>query len=191
MSNFQEDRYTPPTHFCLHPEYWTSPDSEATEYEITELVASLVRAIQPEFVLETGTYHGHTAYSIGVALRDNGHGRLVTIEKDKTCYEQAAKMLWDNGANANVTYLNMNTMDYIPDQDINFAFFDSWQEGRAEEFLRFHGMGRIKPGAIVSFHDTAPHHQVIQYVEKLEEEGYIKTVTIHSPRGFTVAQVLK
>ena len=77
-----EERFTRPTFFCPRPDYWHSPDSEATELEISKLVGSLVRAIQPEYVVETGTYHGHTTFEIGAALAQNGHGRVVSIESD-------------------------------------------------------------------------------------------------------------
>lgn len=182
----QEDRFTVKSAFCPTPEDWHSPDSEATEDEITLLIGALVRAIQPEFVLETGTYFGHTAHEISMALFENGHGRLVTIEKESKTWQEANKRL---AGLTNVENIWGNTMEYVPPQTINFAFFDSWQEGRAEEFMRFYNMGFLKGGTIVAFHDTAPHHQVWKYVKQLEDEGYIKSITIHSPRGLTIAQV--
>lgn len=192
MSNdYLENRYTPPNDFCPHPEYWHSPDSEATENEISYLVGHLIRAIQPEFVLETGTYHGHTTREIGLALRDNGHGKLVSIEKDTAEYNVARAYVFGYYNNIPATLLNMNSMDYVPEQNIDFAFFDSWQEGRVEEFMRFYEMDRIKVGTIVAFHDTAPHHQVMRSIQRLENEGILKLITIHSPRGLTIGQVMK
>ena len=185
-----ESRFTSANDFCPHPEYWHSPDSEATEREITLLVAELIGAIQPEFVVETGSYHGHTTLEMALALRGNQHGRLVSIEKDGNAFLEARRHVLGYYNNLPVELLSMNTMDYVPPEDIDFAFFDSWQEGRYEEFMRFHGMGRLKKDAIVAFHDTAPHHQVMKGVKILEEMGLIKTITIHSPRGLTIGQVL-
>lgn len=185
-----EERFTAPSAFCPNPEYWHSPDSEATESEVTDFIGSLVGMIQPEFVLETGTYHGHTAGAIGAALWNNGHGELVSIEKDKLAYEEACRS-WASTYPC-VTLLNMNTMDYIPPRNIDFGFFDSWQEGRHEEFLRYHGLGFIKPEAIVAFHDSAPHHQVYRLVNQhLIEPGYISPIQFHTPRGLLLGQVLK
>ena len=184
-----ENRFTPPTNFCPHPEYWHSPDSEATELEVTALLGALVRAIQPEFVVETGTYHGHTALAIGNALVENGHGKLVTIESDGANHERAKGAL---SYLPTVEFILGNSMSYVPEANIDFAFFDSHQQQRANEFLRYHGLGFIKPGAIVAFHDTAPHHQVYQYVKDLLiDTEYIQHIQFMTPRGFLLAQVIK
>jgi predicted O-methyltransferase YrrM len=182
-----EERFTRASSFCPRPEYWHSPDSEATEIEVSKFLGSLVRLIQPEFVVETGTYHGHTTAQIGKALRENGHGRVVSIEKDRLAYEEAMNYYYDSS----VTIIHMNTMDYVPPQDIDFAFFDSWQEGRHEEFKRFYDMGRLKSGSIVAFHDSAPHHQVYRLVnEWLIETGFITAIQFHTPRGLLLGQVI-
>jgi predicted O-methyltransferase YrrM len=185
-----ENRFTPARPFCPNPEYWHSRDSESTEYEISKLVAALVTAIQPEFVVETGTAYGITAYNIGMALLKNGHGRLVSLEADKHMFKDAQDRIAQSPFLLPVELRLENSMDYVPPQIIDFAFFDSWQEGRAIEFLRFYNMGLLKGGTIVTFHDTAPHHQVWKYVKELEDIGLIKTITIHSPRGLTIAQVI-
>jgi predicted O-methyltransferase YrrM len=195
--SLEESRFTPARPWCLHPEYWHSPDSEATEMEVTEFLGALVRMIQPEYVVETGTYHGHTALEIGLALRDNGHGRLVTIEANTECYETAFANL-EGGANLPVTLIHGNTMDFVPEQDIDFAFFDSWQEGRILEFNRFYRLGKLKRGAIVAFHDTAPHHKVRETVlptigcdaDSVTSDPSISIIDFHTPRGLIIGQVL-
>jgi predicted O-methyltransferase YrrM len=190
-----EDRFTKPTNFCPHPEYWHSPDSEATEIEVSQFIGSLVRVIQPEFVLETGTYHGHTAFEIAGALSKNGHGEVHSIEANTKNFNQAKLNLdhysqWEDLTP--LTIFHMNTMKYTPPKKIDFAFFDSWQEGRHEEFLRYHAMGKLLPGAIVAFHDSAPHHQVLRLVEEyLIDEGYIKAIQFFTPRGLLLGQVIK
>jgi predicted O-methyltransferase YrrM len=184
-----EERFTRASSFCPHPEYWHSPDSEATEAEVSEFIGALVRIIQPEFVLETGTYHGHTALEIGISLYANSHGQLVSIEKDKLAYIEATNKLLEVSY-LPVTLLNMNTMDYTPDRDIDFAFFDSWQEGRHLEFKRFYDMGRLKAGAIVAFHDSAPHHLVYRLIkDNLIDTGFISEIQFHTPRGLLLGQV--
>lgn len=182
----KESRFTPANDFCPHPEYWHSYDDNATEVEVIEFIAALVRLVQPELIVETGTYHGHCAEKMAQELWTNGHGRLVTIEKDDKAFGIAAIRL---AKYENVELIHGNTMEYEPTQDIDLAFFDSWQEGRHEEFMRFYDMGKLKSGATVVFHDTAPHHQVHQYVHELEENGLIKTLRFHTPRGVTIGQI--
>jgi predicted O-methyltransferase YrrM len=192
MSDDPEIRFTPSRDFCPHPEYWHSPDSEATETEVSEFIGSLVRLVQPEFVVETGAYKGHTTIEINYALNLNGHGRGVSVEADSILADEARRRVANRfGGNPRMVVINVNSMEYEPVQDIDLAFFDSWQEGRHLEFLRYYSMGRIKPGAIVAFHDTAPHHLVRNFVLPLEGigEGQIKMIDFHTPRGLIVGQV--
>ena len=187
MSN-EEIRFTPPRDWCPHPEYWHSPDSEATETEVSEFIGSLVRMIQPEFVLETGSYKGDTTLEISTALYMNGHGRGVSVESDGGLAEEANRVLLNRmGGNKRVEVINVNSMEYEPVENIDFAFFDSWQEGRHLEFKRFYDMGRLQVGSIVAFHDTAPHHLVRQYVLELNE--YLNIIDFHTPRGIILGQV--
>jgi len=191
--NTVESRFTSPSSFCPWPEYWHSPDENSTEDEVSQLVAAFVRALQPEFVLETGTAYGFTTYRIGIALLVNGHGKVVSVDSDAKMVELAKAYISHQLPSGQFPgeVLHQNSMEYTPPQDIDFAFFDSWQEGRALEFRRFYDMGFIKPGTIVAFHDTAPHHQVWKSVSKLQEEGLIRGITLHTPRGITFAEVLK
>lgn len=182
-----ESRYTPPNNFCKYPEYWHSPDSEATEVEVSEFIGALVRLIQPELVVETGTYKGHSSKQIGLALHANGHGKLVSIEKDP--------LLWEMSKEYVPEYLPVelvlgNSIEYTPIEPIDFAFFDSWQEGRREEFVRFYQSGFLLAGATVAFHDTAPHHKVWDSIKYLEGEGLAKFLTFNTPRGLTIGKVL-
>ncbi len=75
-----ESTWTPSRPDCPYPERWSSVDAYATESEVTELVAAMVRALQPEFVIETGSWVGTTTQAIGEALVRNGHGELISLE---------------------------------------------------------------------------------------------------------------
>lgn len=184
-----ESRFTPTSEFCPKPEYWHSNNEHATEWEVSAFIGALVEMVQPELVVETGTYHGDTSQLIGEALLMNEHGHLITIEKDTTAFAIAVKGLSGTYSEV-VTAIHGNSLEYNPEQNIDLAFFDSWQEGRAEEFMHFFELGKLNPGAIVVFHDTAPHHAVHKYVEQLEKDEYIKTIRFHTPRGVTLGVVL-
>lgn len=183
--SLEESRYTPPREWCPNPGYWHSPDSEATEIEVTRFLGSVVRLIQPEYVVETGTYHGHTAFEIGWALHENHHGWLDTIESDRGCWEIAA----DRVKGLPVGVIFGNTMEFTPRHIIDFLFLDSWQEGRVLEFNRFMEMGMIRPGAIIAVHDTAPHHQVRKTLSNFNPNGgEFVYLDFHTPRGVILGQ---
>jgi len=53
-----EARYFQPTELCPHPERWHSTDGDSTEIEVSDLAWGLVRTLQPDYCVETGTGHG-------------------------------------------------------------------------------------------------------------------------------------
>lgn len=191
-----EAEFTAPHASCARPDYWHAWDSDSTEVEVTELIASLVRAIQPELVVETGTAFGYTAMAIGRALIRNGHGQLMTMETDVA----RAHIASDRCVGLPVTVVRQSSLDFVGLEgangkpiDIGFALFDSLYELRAREFRRYHSM--LRPGTIVTFHDTTSgdrgHHRDVRAdVELLAGEGLLKWVEIPSPRGLAICEVL-
>lgn len=168
---------------CAHPEYWHSEDEQATEREVIELVAALVRALQPELVVETGTYRGFMARAIGRALRENKHGRLVSLEVDEALVIEASERC--DGLPVEV--VNLNSLDYMPPEPVGFAWFDSLPEIRTQEYLRYQPMLQ----RIVGFHDTGPQHCVRESIEVLEKQGHIRPIYLPTPRGCCLAEVLR
>lgn len=47
-----------------------------------DLLYGLVRALQPDFVLETGTHKGRSTRAISSALLENGNGWMITVDMD-------------------------------------------------------------------------------------------------------------
>src|SRR3954468_8525000 len=84
-----EARRVAPSEECPHPEWWTSVDSDSTEREVTKLIAGLIRGLQPQYVVETGTAFAQTTRAIGRALRKNGHGHLDSLDVNHARVVQA------------------------------------------------------------------------------------------------------
>lgn len=181
-----EDTWTgicdPNSTWCPRPELWHAWDDEATELEVTELVAAFVRATQPEYVLETGTYDGQTTRAIAEALERNGHGRLVSIEQD----EKLARIVGTHLNGLPVQVIAGNVDDYVPDGIIDFAFIDAGPDRIAQ-------LERLLPSfaqnAVVIIHDTAPHHVVWGHVQPLIAAGKLTGLNFKTPRGFAVCTV--
>lgn len=181
----QESSFTRPSEFCPHPERWHANDEQATEIEVSEMIAGLVRALQPDFCLETGTYDGQTTEAIGQALLKNGQGYLVSCEVNMPAVRAAKRRC----QGLPVTIYNVSSHVYTPPQPIDFALFDS-DIRRADEFRRYSEW--MHERTVVVFHDTAPHHVAIRTgVEELEGEGFIVAVTLPTPRGVTIATVAR
>lgn len=181
MTVVVESTWTAPRPDCPHPEWWSSTDPQSTEIEVSELVAGFVRALQPEYVVETGTCIGQTARMIGEALAANGHGRLDTLELDPG-RGKVARAICD-GLPVTVHY--GSSLDFTPAAPIGFAWLDSETQLRIPEFQRFRPL--MVPGAIVGFHDTAPHQG--PWGRQVERLPGTRSIRLLTPRGVTFVQV--
>jgi len=179
----REDEFTKPHPDCTNPGLWTAADAYSAELEITELVAAFVRALQPEYVVETGTCFGQTAEAIGKALQANGHGRLDTLEIDPAKVEQSAARC----EGLPVRVLACSSLDFTPEEPIGFAFFDSLLDLRIPEFQRYRPWLPI--GSVVGFHDTSPH--MGNYGGQLDGLNDIRSIRLRTPRGVTFGEVVR
>lgn len=189
----QESYFTAAHEAAPHPEHWHSLDADTTENEVALLVAAFVRAIQPEYVVETGTAFGWTTRLIGEALHENGHGRCVSLEIDESRCEIAREHCED--VLDVVEIRAQSSLAFQPEEAIDFAFFDSLYELRRYELMRYRAFGALLPGTIVGFHDWASglrgHYiDVREEIEALEDAGIIKAIFVPTPRGVAFAQML-
>lgn len=178
-----EAQWTPPAPWCPHPHYWHADDGQATEHEVTELVAAFVRALQPDVVAETGTWSGQTTEAIGLALKSNGHGRLYAVEIEPGVAGQARRRC----VGLPVTVVTGDSMSWDAPTGIEFAWVDS---GDDRGWDIEHLLPRMDPGAIIGVHDTGPHHPTRDQLRPLEERGALRVITLRTPRGVSFAEVL-
>lgn len=182
----QESEWTKPNDWCPHPEHWHSTDPQSTEIEVSELVGAFVRALQPEYVLETGSCLGQTSFAIALALAQNGHGRLDTLEPDPERAAFTRRRLLQHITNPPVTVHEVGSLGFTPAAAIGFAWLDSRFELRVPEFERYRDW--MGPGTIVGFHDTAPHHGV--WGDDIGRLPGVRQIRLRTPRGVTFVEVL-
>lgn len=180
MKIYPEDTFTQSNNFCKNPQYWHSTDEDSTEIEVSELVAAFIRALQPEYVIETGTAFGQTTELIGKALIQNKHGRLISLEIDP----QRVLFSKKRCTNLPVQILNISSLEFIPEEQIDFIWLDSLLQLRVKEFLKFFPF--FTESTIIGFHDTAPHHILLNYLQEIKH--LIKPIFLHTPRGVCFAQ---
>lgn len=180
---YPESRWTRPREWCPNPERWHSTDPQSTEIEVSELVGAWVRALQPDYVVETGTALGQTASAIGYALKDNGHGHLDTLETSRARCEYARQQC----DGFPVTVIEAESMWFTPAAVVDFAWLDSRFDLRLSEFDRYRSW--MRPGTFVGFHDTAPH-QDDAWGEKIHDIPGTRAVRLRTPRGVTFLEVL-
>lgn len=174
---------------CKDCGLWHSHDDAAIEIEVAELISAFVRALQPDLVIETGCYRGHTTKLIGRALQRNGHGRLVAIDNERKrvritrrrCVGLPVQVHWGN------------SLDWLPQKEetIEFALFDTPFEHRRREFEHLHPY--CNKWTVVCWHDTGLHFPdpLRPDIEDMAKQGYIQPLFLPTPRGICFARVLK
>jgi len=179
---YNEGKFTRPTPHCPHPENWHTRDIQATEVEVIEMIAGMVRGLQPDVVLETGTSRGFMAQAIGEALDKNGHGVLHSYEPHAATWNEAMKRVGLD----RVRLHNEPSMVPWEHGPIDFAWFDSLTDLRQAEFEFY--LPHFSDRAAIGFHDTAPHFGdwTIPLVGSLIDNGFIP-FELPTPRGVILA----
>jgi hypothetical protein len=170
---------------------WSMFDGFTAEVEVLDFLYALVRMIKPNRLLETGTWLGRSAIAIGSALRDNGFGHLLTIEQSQEVATIAARNIRQQELDEFVTLHVGHSLEIeLKEETYGFALFDSDIPLRTAEFERFYT--RLKPGAIVVFHDTAElYERSADNIVDLMTMGMTKGIFFDTARGLFVGRAVK
>jgi len=179
--------YTPPTPECPHPERWKMVDSVSTELEIIDLLKALVVALKPELVLETGTFLGYSTIKMAEGLRENGFGKIITIEYDPAIFAKAQERIRASGLAPWIDSRNASSLETKIDGAIDLYFSDSKLAIREEEIRRF--LPQVDPRGIILIHDASSHFESVREAAlRMEKEGLLSVVLMSTPRGLVIAQ---
>ena len=181
MRVLPESAWTKARPDCPRPDYWHSTDPQSTEIQVSELVAGFIRALQPEYVIETGSCTGQTSYMIGLALQANGHGHLDTLE----VHPQRAADARERCDGLPVTVHEVPSLKFTPREPVGFAWLDSLMELRRPELERYAPW--LTEGAVVGIHDTSPHHGPLGPV--FDTLPGARSIRLPTPRGVTFLQI--
>lgn len=98
--------------------------------ESGRLLYSLVRAARPSTVVEFGMSLGISAIQLAAAVRDNGHGRVVTTELSDAKVKTAKKTFAEIGLDDLITVLEGDALRTLPTLDgpVDFVLLDGWKE---------------------------------------------------------------
>lgn len=175
---------TIPSSHCPNVRLYTMVDRISAESEILVLLKALVISLKPQFILETGTYHGSTASAMLQGIEYNQYGELITLEADR----QLAEKVQSEIDNPHLKIINTNSLEYIPKKPIDLLYLDSSRPIRIKEF--WHYKKYLSSNAIIIWHDSAPEHAcVYEDINSLYNEGIIDRILLNTPRGFTISKV--
>jgi predicted O-methyltransferase YrrM len=118
------------------------------------LLYALVRAARPGTVVEFGMSLGISALHLAAAVRDNGHGRVVTTELSAAKVAAAKDTFGQTGLDDVITVLEGDALATLPTLDgaVDFVLLDGWKE----LYLPIIGLlePRLSPGALVVADNT-------------------------------------
>lgn len=170
---------------CREPVRYHIARGGGTELEVGDFLGGLVRALQPRYVIETGTAGADSSLAMGKALQANGHGKLYTIEIGRGRANAARARL--AGLPVEVVDGDATRKDWSAlSGEIDLAFIDGGTD-RKREFMRVYP--HLAPGAFVVFHDTGNSLSPLQVVNELVEEGLLDVPLLFpTPRGFALTK---
>lgn len=193
----------------IQPELEKSPDgydyfsfnNGGVECEVGEFLYALVRIIKPSRVLETGTHKGIGASYIGLAMKENDKGSLITLEFQQQFIEEAKENLKKLDLLDRVDVKKKKSQDYHTKSMFKLILLDTEPDLRFNELIQFYN--NLKPGGFVIIHDlhrgmcqgnVNPDHPHIkswpfgdlpQQIKDWLKDGYLVKFNFPTPRGIT------
>jgi predicted O-methyltransferase YrrM len=174
---------------CPEPSRWVAPDGNATETDVSALIGSLVMALKPDYIIETGSYHGDTTYVMGRALAELGRGHLLSldIEPEMVALTQMRCL------GLPVTVQLAKASEVVPSEPIDLLFIDSGLDDRMVQIRAFKPYA--SPRCVIVMHDSAIWHiapgMADFYVEmqKAVDDGVVLPwLKLPTPRGLALTR---
>ena len=157
-----------------------------------DILCSLIRAISPEYMLETGTFEAKTTVRMHCA---SGEGcKFVSLDSYEEYWEDASAKCLDLEG---VTILNVEAISYLSNYKgpkFNFVFLDdnhnADQVAAALDLLHNFatGEGLMAPGGIICVHDVVgkfglgpvvvAHHGFVLHLPMLHNSGSLGIIQV-------------
>lgn len=170
-----------------NPDRWTSSTGKGTEHQVITLLAALVEALQPDAVLETGTWTGDATLAMAQTLAPMRHDpHLWSLEINAEVADAARKRL----AGLPVTVVTVDAAEWEPPKGVlfDFAFFDTDGKAslaqQAERYLPW-----MRPHSIFAVHDTGTQWPTQRHLDDMASRDLIRVVRLPTPRGVTLCEV--
>ncbi len=184
---FTQPEYTPATPECPRPDLWKMLDSQTTEVEVLDFLKTLVTTVKPTLVVETGTFLGHGTVKLAEGLKQNGFGKVITIEFDAAIRARAQERFAASGLSPWIESRLESSLETNIDGTIDLLYSDSHLANREAEIRRL--LPQLDPRGLLVVHDASSHFKIVRdAILRLEQEGLISAVLLSTPRGVAVAQ---
>lgn len=138
------------------------------------LLYALVRASRPTTIVEFGMSLGISAIHLASAVRDNGHGRVVTTELSAAKVATAKETFAGTGLDDVITVLEGDALSTLESLDgpVDFVLLDGWKELYLSVLDLLEP--RLSPGALVVADNTSMT-ELAPYLDHVRDpaNGYV------------------
>lgn len=187
----------------INPEEWLMFNPGGVECEVGEFLYGLVRMIKPDTILETGTHKGISACYMGLALKENNNGTLISLEFQDYLADEALATLNLLKVNKRIIIYRVSSLEFkIEERQLDLLFLDTEPDLRFKEFVRFYD--NVKPGGFILIHDLNidlglsgtklhgmdnwPFGDFRKYFGDKILDHELQVINFFTPRGFTLFQ---
>jgi predicted O-methyltransferase YrrM len=182
-----QPEYTPPTPECPQPDLWKMLDSQTTEVEVLNFLKTLVTTTKPKLIVETGTFLGHGTLKLAEGAKENGFGRVITVEFDPAIQARALERFKASGLGSWIESRLESSLESKIDETVDLLYSDSHLANREAEVRRL--LPQLDPRGLLVIHDASSHFKIVrEAVLRMEAEGLISVVLLSTPRGLAIAQ---
>ena len=127
-------------------------DDGGVECAVGEFLWAMTRLLRPNYVLETGVYHGWSSSYIGCALNENNKGYLDAVEYEIK-HIQTSKEKWQKlKIDKRIVEHHISSLEFTPKHNYELIFLDTEPQIRFQELVRFYPY--LNEGGYVFIHDT-------------------------------------
>jgi predicted O-methyltransferase YrrM len=136
---------------------------------ILEMISKM---IQPEYILEIGTFTGYSAICLAKGLKRGG--RLFTIESNDELTLFAGSYFKKAGLSSVIEQLHGNALDIIPGLELIFDLV--YIDGDKREYIDYynHVIDKVKPGGFLIADNVLEFNEMIR--KKIDIENIILPV---------------
>jgi len=112
-----------------------------------KLLEMISRMIEPEYILEIGTYTGYSAICLARGLKKGG--KLVTIEANDELHDFSTEYFRRAGLSDSITLINGKAQDIIP--GLNIIFDLVYIDGDKREYCEYFNMvkNKVRKGGFI------------------------------------------
>ena len=148
----------------------------------------LSTTMQPETILEIGTFTGYSALCLAKGLRKNGQLHTIEIREEDA---NLAKSYFDRSLHVNQVHLHVgNALDIIP--ALNFKWDIIFIDADKENYINYYELTlpKLKDGGLVIIDNVLFHGQVLNPVIKGKNAKAIHKFNKHVAADERVEQVV-